>query len=272
MQFKLHINGNFKPVWKVLKETTNERPALQHASIELYDIENVRMILANGYFLSDIKIKVTDMDNQPLTADNAPKHWIALPMKIFGDVKQMKSRRYSASDAHYIIDIEIDEEESEQSKKDENVPLVGTATVHYDGKSMIYALGNNGLTPRMLKHVYRYDKTFVSDSEERKSKWLESWDGFVTISFSIEYLQAMIDAQRAQKDDSHIQITVDAYKWSAYPDAPPPLWVNKAVTGNSNIGMLMPVMLRGENKFTHEQNQKYLDSRQPVDISNAPKV
>lgn len=270
MQFKLHINGNFKSVWKVIKETTNERPALQHASVELYDIENVRMILANGYFLSDIKIKVTDMDGQPFTADNAPKHWIALPLKIFADIKPVKSRRYSASDAHYIID--IDAEETERSAKDENFPMQGSATVNFDGKSMIYALGTDGLTPRMLKHVYKCEKTFVSDSEERKNKWLETWDGFVTISFNLEYLQAMIDAQRAQKDDGHIQITLDAYKWSAYPDSPPPLWVNKAITGNSNIGMLMPVMLRGENKHTYEQNQKYLDSRKPVDISDAPKV
>lgn len=262
MQFKLHVNGNLKAVKKAFKDVGN-RPALLNATVELYDLENVRLILANGFFLSDIKVRVTDMEDNPLK--EAPHDWLAVPLAIFYDVKPQKARRYSLSDAHYVIEID-----AESQNKGEKHPMLGTAKVQQDGKTLTYQLGDDGLHPQMLKHVIKRKPAIEEVTEDAKQEWLKGWNGFVNINFNVEYLLAMLETQRGTSENMTISLTVDAFAASMHPKSPPPVWVQKVDTASEyNIGLLMPVMSKG---MSYEQDEKYLGERSALRDGVAPKV
>jgi hypothetical protein len=262
VKFKLQINGlNLKQVQKVVAKDNGQRPALNNASIEMYDVNNVRMVIANGYFISDVKITAVDMENNPLSED-FPKTWLALPLTIFADNKPQKSKKYYKSHHYEII---VDAEPHENLAR----PMQGTATILVDNGTMTYQLAKDGVTPNMTYRVMETRQVIDEMSEEQKVEWVKKWNGFITINFNLEYLSTMLEAQRGSEEWDNLQITVDAFAVSM--DRNPPMWVNVPTKDkdNHNVGLLMPVLLKDG---VYEQNKAYTTERNAQRQDTASKL
>jgi hypothetical protein len=251
MRFKLHINGDFKGIVKNLKSVN---PTLATVRIDMMDIENPKMLVTNGSFLSASAIKVTDEDNNPLTV--APHDWLVLPISLFAKIKPKSGKRYRKAQYEVIIDAE----------KPENPysPMVGTAEVLEDDNltSTKVMLASSGVHHQMIVNAL-FPRAYEPVPDEKRAEVLKDWNGRIRIAFDVEQLQFMADLQKGANDmaSSVVVFDIDAISILAENYEAPFHIVARSSDNdgkfNHNFGMLMPVMQTAKNFKPYESTSEY---------------
>ena len=239
--FKLHIDGDFKSVIKLMKSGT-VNPALATVRVDMVDIRNPKIVVTNGMFMSVSAIKVTDMNDQALT--EAPHDWLVLPINLFAKVKPQATGKRNRRMAQYEIIIDAEKPSGNVQK-----PMIGTAEVIEDGVSTKFALADTGVGHTMIGRALKTEIDYQSSTEEQRKALLDKWDGSVRIVFDATLLQTMIDLQQAARagaTGNTCVLEIDVWSAMNHPNSHKPYHVSVGAfdsegNANKNHGMLMPI-------------------------------
>jgi hypothetical protein len=248
MQFKLHINGDFKRAAREIAK--NARPAFATVRVEMHDINDPKIVVTQGNYMSISAVLITDMDGNKLT--ESPHSWLVLPINLFGKVKPQKQGKYRRN-AQYELVVTAEKPETEDQ------PMVGVVEVLDDGVMMKFALQDTGISHKMVAGALRGSLEYQSESVENRMKVLSDWNGLMSISFDVAFLQTMVDLQRGTADSEQVVITFDA--WKALRDKQFPVMhvklpfaKNEHDSNNRNHGLLMPVSLNDSHQDSYNSN------------------
>lgn len=265
MKILLQVNGDLKSAVKAYKQSPNERPDLYNATVELFDVTDVRMSFANGFILSEVSVSVTDIDRKPL-ADDLGLTWVSLPLQIFSDVKPLKVRGESS------YEIELDVEHNPKQDDLHSFPMLGTAQVRENGSVRMYQLSEKGLRPIMISSATKISNSYLQLSNEDKVEWSSRWDGRATIGLDLHLLEALYNSIKGNVNNGIIVMEIDVYR--AHTESPNAIIVkipntNFAVKessdkGFSNIGILMPMKIAGISPESRAKTANYLENRTKI--------